>query len=125
MVGLCCFAADCLPLIVRQKCKEVTALLADEEKLKAERAKNRAGNGTRSGMGSRQSSRNNLNASSTALDTGYYNEDSELQKALEASKKTAEEDEKRRQAARQSDEDLQRALSMSEQELRSKTQQEQ
>ncbi len=109
--------------LVRQKCKELTALLADEERLRAERAKNRAGN-SRSELASRSGSRNNLGSQS--LDSSYYNEDAELKKALEASKRTAEEEESRRRAIRDSDEDLQKAISLSEQELRnSKTQQEQ
>ncbi|KAJ3190849.1 hypothetical protein HK101_008314 [Irineochytrium annulatum] len=91
---------------VRKLCKEITTLLNDDSKLKNERRNpgNRAsddfGNGT----------------SAFERPRDYYNEDSDIQKALEESRRTAEQEQRKRLDAQKSETDLQKAIELSEKE---------
>jgi hypothetical protein len=66
---------------VRELSKDLTSLLADEARLRAARAGRRTSGDEFRGSGSQQA----LNSGSR----GYYNEEDELQRALEESKRTA------------------------------------
>ncbi|KAI8804440.1 hypothetical protein BJ742DRAFT_450794 [Cladochytrium replicatum] len=94
---------------VRQKSKEITALLADENKLREARRSRGSGSGRRSNSPGR----------SNAGDD-YYNEDAEIRKALEESRRTAALEERSRQASRveynDTDADLALALELSREE---------
>ncbi|KAI8822600.1 uncharacterized protein EV422DRAFT_406431 [Fimicolochytrium jonesii] len=94
---------------VRQKCKDIVALLADETRLREARQTRADMRGRMGGSGSRPE---NDGSGSGA----YYNEDFELQKALEESKKTAQQDQKRRAGEDKEEEELRRALELSEKE---------
>ncbi|KAI9090948.1 hypothetical protein DFS34DRAFT_335874 [Phlyctochytrium arcticum] len=97
---------------VRQKCKDITALLADESRLREARQ-------TRADMRGRMTEGSGPAAAASGSAGGngtYYNEDRELQKALEESRKTAQTDESRRKAMTQEELDVQKALELSEKE---------
>jgi epsin len=109
---------------VRQKAKLLTALLMDDERLQQERKQ-------RNYMEYRMNGQvyddnaltvaisTNRNIGSSQSDSGYvyYDEDADLRRAIEESKKTAAAEQRRRA---NSEEDLQRALRLSEQEAREK-----
>lgn len=84
---------------VRNKVKEVTALLADENRLREER-----------GNGSAAPNRGGAGPSN------YVDDD--LQKALEESRRTAALDERKRIEANKDEDDLKRAIQLSEEEAR-------
>lgn len=98
--------------IIRVKAKELTSLLLDEERLKEERTinlKNRR-DGDMKGRRRRRGTRNGR---------GNDEDQDELQRALEESRLTAEEDERRRRQMAQYDDqdpDLQTALQLSKEE---------
>ncbi|KND04682.1 uncharacterized protein SPPG_00395 [Spizellomyces punctatus DAOM BR117] len=96
---------------VRQKSKDITALLADESRLREARQ-------TRMDMRGRMTAGDGFGAPSAGINQGgsYYNEDRELQKALEESRRTAQQDESRRKALDNEEEELQKALELSEKE---------
>ncbi|KAI8910061.1 hypothetical protein DFJ77DRAFT_115460 [Powellomyces hirtus] len=96
---------------VRQKCKDITALLADETRLREERQTRADMRGRMTGLDQFPGIRSGGNDQSA-----FYNEDRELQKALEESRKTARQDESRRTAGDKEEEELQRALELSEKE---------
>ncbi|KAK6454614.1 uncharacterized protein RJT20DRAFT_59849 [Scheffersomyces xylosifermentans] len=105
--------------IIRVKAKEFVSLLKDDERLRQEReAATRSQNGNQGGgeRRNRRSRRNTLNSPRPRNDDPY---DAELQKALELSRLTADE-ENRRLAEDNDDPDLQAALklSMEEEEMR-------
>ncbi|AOA60757.1 Clathrin recruitment epsin-like protein [Komagataella phaffii CBS 7435] len=108
-------------VLIRVKAKELTALLQDEERLRQEREIAREKRGRRSGR--RRGDDDDFDQSSRAEsrnpDSPY---DEELQRALDASKETAEEEERRRRLQSNSDESLQKALQLSkeEEEMRQK-----
>ncbi|KAI9360012.1 hypothetical protein DFJ73DRAFT_93740 [Zopfochytrium polystomum] len=94
---------------IRQLSKDITALLSDEARLREERA----------GRGySSNSNGNSSRGAPSRAPNDYYNEDAELQKALAESRKTAAEDAKRnpRRAEEEIDDDLRRAIELSEKE---------
>ncbi|KAJ3159801.1 hypothetical protein HDU86_001453 [Geranomyces michiganensis] len=95
---------------VRQKCKDITALLADETRLREERKTRADMRGRMTGLDDFPGIRGGASDQSA-----YYNEDRELQKALEESRRTARQDASRRDADKE-DEELQRALELSERE---------
>ncbi|KAJ3174338.1 hypothetical protein HDU88_000306 [Geranomyces variabilis] len=95
---------------VRQKCKDITALLADETRLREERQTRADMRGRMTGLDQFPGVRGGASDQS-----GYYNEDRELQKALEESRRTARQDASRRDTDKE-DEELQRALELSERE---------
>ena len=104
--------------IIRVKAKELTGLLQDDERLKQERdAAAKSGSRGRKKGGSVRGGRRTGRSSP---DDEIYDED--LQRALEKSRMTAEEEERRRRD--QSDESLERAiqLSLEEEEMRKKNQ---
>ncbi|KAI9019824.1 hypothetical protein DFJ74DRAFT_674531 [Hyaloraphidium curvatum] len=133
---------------VRQKCKEITMLLADEARLKEERRTRKDmvsrmgptddwgygndGYGSRSGTGSQSPTSYNRDAelpptpsvARPAANASATADDADLQRALEESRRTAAEDERKRamltRAVTESDDDLQRALRLSEAEARQK-----
>ena len=84
---------------MRQKCKDITALLADEGRLREERRKRQDMRG-RMGTLDDDFSHRNHQVVSGGSSGPYYNEDQELRKAIEESKKTAQ------QEARKRDDDL-------------------
>ncbi|KAJ3221572.1 hypothetical protein HK099_003387 [Clydaea vesicula] len=88
---------------VRSKARDITSLLADENRLREER-----GNG---GVSSRVENRG-----LGGLSNDYYNEDSELQRALEESKKSALDEERKKLENLKSEKELQLAIEMSEEE---------
>ena len=98
--------------IIRVKAKELTSLLTDDERLREERALNRANR--RNGDAKRRRRR------SRSRSTSYRNAyDDDLQKALEESRMTAEEEEARRREQAQyenQDPDLLAALQLSKEE---------
>ncbi|KAG0684347.1 hypothetical protein C6P40_000011 [Pichia californica] len=103
--------------IIRVKAKELTSLLQDDERLKQERdAAQKSGNrGRRRRGGFRRGGSRSLTD-----DNEVYDED--LARALEKSRETADEEERKRRE--QSDESLERAiqLSLEEEEMRKKNQ---
>ncbi|CUM57026.1 uncharacterized protein AC631_03696 [Debaryomyces fabryi] len=109
--------------VIRVKAKELVSLLRDDERLQHERelaARAQNGYGNRSGRDRRNrrgSRRNTVNSNNSRPATA--DDDEELQKALEISRVTAEE-EARRKNQNPNDDDLQAALklSMEEEEMR-------
>ncbi|KAJ3332405.1 hypothetical protein HDU76_000331 [Blyttiomyces sp. JEL0837] len=98
---------------VRQLCKDITSLLNDEARLREAR-KDSGGS-----YSNRRYSADYSSPSGTAGRGGsssYYDEEDDLRKALEESKKTARLDERKRLEARSGDDDLKKALELSEQE---------
>ncbi|KAJ3102439.1 hypothetical protein HDU97_000582 [Phlyctochytrium planicorne] len=92
---------------VRQLSKDITALLADDSRLQTERRD----------PSSRRSADYDFPSSSTfdrSAAREYYNEDSDLEKALEESRRTARLEERKRVDAQKSE--LQKALEISEKE---------
>ncbi|KAI8919726.1 hypothetical protein BC831DRAFT_100803 [Entophlyctis helioformis] len=87
---------------VRQKSKDITALLADDARLQEER-------GNRGNVRSRM----NYHAGEGS---GGFSEDADLRRALEESKRQAAIDDRRRKDMEQEDADLQRAIELSEKE---------
>ncbi|CCD24375.1 epsin NDAI_0D00610 [Naumovozyma dairenensis CBS 421] len=97
--------------IIRVKAKELTALLQDDERLKEERSINLKNN--------RRSERKNRSRRGTNATRRGTKSDEDLQKALEESRITAEEDERRRRELAQydnQDTDYQTALQLSKEE---------
>ena len=102
---------------VRSKAKDLTALLQDDERLRQERA-------NRSNMQSRLSGQRR-NTSGSSVDArqpqrrrnARPDEDDEMNRAIEASKRQADEDErKRRAAAGETDDDIAKAIKLSKEE---------
>ncbi|CAO3693337.1 hypothetical protein CU097_015200 [Rhizopus azygosporus] len=94
---------------VRQKAKDVTNLLMDDNRLREERRQ-------RQGMRERMAHVGDyLNETVRQIDGGQgrYDEDADLQKAIAESKRIAEEEAKNR---RQGDDDLEKAIQLSQQE---------
>ncbi|KAF9354830.1 hypothetical protein BGX34_010789 [Mortierella sp. NVP85] len=94
---------------VRQKAKDITALLSDEARLREERR-------SRNAMRDRMSGRapGDYDAQTPVYDRpGYGDDDRDLQRALEESKRTAQSENKNRNSE---DEDLQKALELSRRE---------
>lgn len=101
--------------IIRVKAKELTSLLTDDERLREERALNRANR--RGGDNQRRRRRTDSRSRSRPHRGDPY--DSDLQRALEESKLTAEEEEARRKEMAQyenQDPDLLAALQLSKEE---------
>ncbi|KAJ3294588.1 hypothetical protein HK104_003483 [Borealophlyctis nickersoniae] len=93
---------------VRQKCKDITALLSDEERLREERQKRYDMRGRIGGLGD-EGPYGHRGAGP------YDGEDRELQKAIEESKRTAQQEIAKR-LGEQEDAELQKALEISERE---------
>ncbi|KAJ3207625.1 hypothetical protein HDU67_007357 [Dinochytrium kinnereticum] len=93
---------------VRQLSKDITALLADDSRLQMERRD----------PSSRRSNDYDapLGPASSGPAREYYNEETDLEKALEESKRTARLEERKRTDAQRSESDLQKALELSERE---------
>ena len=88
--------------LVRQKSKDITSLLADENRL-------REGRGSQSGGATFSSGPSSANLNK---------EDEELRKALEESKRSAASEEQKRLDALRDEKDLQLAIELSEEEAR-------
>ena len=88
--------------LVRQKSKDITSLLADENRL-------REGRGSQSGGATFSSGPSSVNLNK---------EDEELRKALEESKRSAASEEQKRLDALRDEKDLQLAIELSEEEAR-------
>lgn len=103
---------------VRQKAKDITALLSDNDRLQQER---RTRNAMRDRMvgGGTDSSRGRIGGYSSD-EPGTYDEDKDLQRAIEESRRTAQEHERKMRA---SEDDLRSALELSEREKRNSDQQ--
>ncbi|KAJ3288057.1 hypothetical protein HDU79_005141 [Rhizoclosmatium sp. JEL0117] len=98
---------------VRQLSKDITAHLSDDARLREERngrAQNHRFSGSDDDDGDRDRRRGNGN--------GYGNEDDELRRALEESKRTAEAEERRRAEKNKTDSDLKKALELNERETK-------
>ncbi|KAI8849401.1 hypothetical protein BC829DRAFT_186272 [Chytridium lagenaria] len=91
---------------VRQLSKDITALLADDSRLQTERRD----------PGTRRSNEIPAALYDRAPAREYYNEETDLEKALEESRKTARMEERKRTDAQKSETDLQKALELSEKE---------
>ncbi|KAJ3011919.1 UNVERIFIED_CONTAM: hypothetical protein HDU68_001459 [Siphonaria sp. JEL0065] len=104
---------------VRQLSKDITAHLSDDARLREERAgnsRNHRFSGNDDEDRGRHRSDNNRDRG------GYNNEDDELRRALEESKRTAEAEERRRADKSKTDSDLKKALEINERETRSQQQ---
>ncbi|KAJ3037092.1 hypothetical protein HK097_003610, partial [Rhizophlyctis rosea] len=99
---------------VRQKCKDITALLADEGRLREERRKRQDMRGRMGTVDDEFSHRTHAVVSAGSSQGPYYNEDQELRKAIEESKKTAQQEARKRDD--ELDPELQKALEISERE---------
>ncbi|KAJ1543098.1 hypothetical protein HK096_008785, partial [Nowakowskiella sp. JEL0078] len=98
----------------------LTEVLTDDSKLKAFRK----GSGRGDGYGDR-SKRSNVGSPSRRNSSEYYNEDSELERALAASRKTAQLETRSNISRNDSDEDLRKALELSRQDEEKRRQQQQ
>lgn len=96
---------------MRLKCKELTTLLASDDSIKAARGKNQRG-------ASKFSYRDAMANVGGDLQEPFDAEDAELKRALEESKRTAQLEEKRRNQDKGDDSELQKALKLSEEDLR-------
>ncbi|OLL24490.1 Epsin-1 [Neolecta irregularis DAH-3] len=115
---------------VRQKAKDITALLQDDERLRAER-KNRTHMRGRLGQQSADdflamADRPKRTTSLRRPRTAVGRDDDDLRKAMEESKRSAEEEARKRRSKEQNDDELSRAIQLSkeEEELRLREQQE-
>ncbi|KAJ3038890.1 hypothetical protein HDV00_012812 [Rhizophlyctis rosea] len=99
---------------VRQKCKDITGLLADEGRLREERRKRVDMRGRMGTVDDDYGFRNTSSAGAGNSSGPYYNEDQELRKAIEESKKTAQQEARKRDD--DMDPELQKALMISERE---------
>ncbi|KAI8342961.1 hypothetical protein BC941DRAFT_410052 [Chlamydoabsidia padenii] len=110
---------------VRQKAKDITSLLMDDARLKEERHKRTQMRDRMSAVGDYMNETilngRHANGENMYERPGYLDEDGDLRKAIEESKRLAQEEAKKRN---QGDEDLAKALQLSEQEAREKEQKE-
>ncbi|CDH57760.1 enth-domain-containing protein [Lichtheimia corymbifera JMRC:FSU:9682] len=107
---------------VRQKAKDITSLLLDDARLKDERRQRQQMRERMAGVNDYMNDAMGIRNPDMAGGRPSYgpsNEDRELQRALEESKRMAD-DEERKRLGRQEDEDLQKAIRLSEQEAQDK-----
>ncbi|KAI8088688.1 uncharacterized protein BX664DRAFT_385306 [Halteromyces radiatus] len=108
---------------VRQKAKDITSLLLDDARLKEERHKRTQMRDRMSAVGDYMNETildgRHANGENMYERPGYLDEDGDLRKAIEESKRLAQEEAKKRN---QGDEDLAKALQLSEQEAKEKEQ---
>ncbi|CAO3644532.1 unnamed protein product [Cunninghamella echinulata] len=106
---------------VRQKAKDITSLLLDDARLKEERHKRTQMRDRMSAVGDYMNETilngRHENGEQMYERPSYLDEDTELRKAIEESKRLAQEEAKKRN---QGDEDLAKAIQLSEQEAREK-----
>ncbi|KAJ3070848.1 hypothetical protein HDU98_006139 [Podochytrium sp. JEL0797] len=102
---------------VRQLSKDITAHLSDDARLREERA-GRTRNHRFSGSDDEDRARSRDRSNTAPRTTGYggSNEDDELRRALEESKRTAEAEERRRADKNKTDSDLKKALELNDRE---------
>ncbi|CAO3613545.1 unnamed protein product [Cunninghamella blakesleeana] len=110
---------------VRQKAKDITSLLLDEARLKEERHKRTQMRDRMSAVGDYMNETilngRHENGEQMYERPSYLDEDTELRKAIEESKRLAQEEAKKRN---QGDEDLAKAIQLSEQEAKEKEEKE-
>ncbi|SAL98194.1 hypothetical protein [Absidia glauca] len=108
---------------VRQKAKDITSLLMDDARLKEERHKRTQMRDRMASVGDYMNetilSGRNANGENMYERPGYMDEDGNLRKAIEESRQLAQEEAKKRN---QGDEDLAKAIQLSEQEAKDKEQ---